>query len=128
MKKAKNISFTFILSIVLLFVIAFCISGTVVCQSKNASRVEAKYYRELEQVYVSEVRTFFEERGYEHCGITMTKVIEESGERAYTVTVHHKKLDRLSFAEKEKILSECAEIEFPVKECSFSHIFLEEDL
>lgn len=58
MKKAKNISFTFILSIVLLFVIAFCISGTVVCQSKNASRVEAKYYRELEQVYVSEVRTF----------------------------------------------------------------------
>lgn len=128
MRTAKNISFTFILSMVLLLVTAFCISGTAVSQSKNASRVEAKYYRELEQTYVAEVRAFLEGKGYDNCGITMTKVIEADGARNYTVTVHHGKLDKLSFAEKEKILSECAEIEFPVKECGFSHIFLEEDL
>lgn len=128
MKTARHISFTMLVSLLLLFVIIFCISGTVVSQSKNGSKVEAKYYRELEQTYVAEVRSFFEERGYEHCGITMTRVIEEDGGRDYTVVVHHKKLERLSEGEKEKILEECGEIEFPVRECSFSHIFLEEDL
>ena len=127
MKTVKNISITMMVSVVLILVIAFCISGTVMSQGKNAGRVEARFYRELEQAYVNEVRLFLEERGYENCGITMTKVIEKDGERNYTVTIHHKKLDNLSDLEQRKLLTECGRIEFPVTECGFSHKLLEKE-
>ncbi len=128
MRILKSLPFTVIFSIVLILVIAFCITGTVNSQSSHISRIEEKYYREMEASYVKEIRALLEAEGYENCGITMTYITDESGTRTYTVTIHHGLIDKLSVEKKQNLLAECGEIAFPDKECGFCHKFLEEDL
>lgn len=124
MRKLRKIPFTIIVSVILVFVIAFCISGTVISQSGQASRIEEKYYREMEAAYVREVRSLLTDRGYENSGITMTHVTDEEGVRTYTVTIHHGKIDKLSEAEKQELLARCSEIAFPDGACGFCYEFL----
>lgn len=128
MRILKSLPFTVIFSIALILVIAFCITGTVNSQSSHTSRIEEKYYREMEASYVKEIRALLEDEGYENCGITMTYIIDESGTRTYTVTIHHGLIDKLSREKKQDLLAECGEIAFPDKECGFCHKFLGEDL
>lgn len=125
MKKVKIISQTVVLSVILVLVTAFCISGTALSQSKNQRIIEERYYRQMERDYVREMRAFLEEKGYRDSGVTMTRVTEEDGARSYTVTIHHSGFGRLSQGEREALLEACAGIAFPVEECAFSHQFLE---
>lgn len=124
MKIVKNISFTVIISVILVLVAAFCISGTVFSQGRNRRIMEEKYYRDMEQTYLKEVRAFLEEEGYKNSGVTMTKVIEADGSRSYTVTIHHERIDRLPESDKQSLLANCSNISFPIEECTFSHILL----
>ncbi|MBO5055118.1 MAG: hypothetical protein J6C64_02025 [Lachnospiraceae bacterium] len=128
MRILKSLTFTIIISAMLILVTAFCISGTVQSQSRYAAEAEEKYYKEMEEIYAGEIRAFLEEAGYRNSGIMMTRIIDEEGERSYTVTIHHDKLDKLSGAEKKELLDACSRIEFPDRECGFCHKFLEEDL
>lgn len=125
MRILKNLPFTIITSIALIFVIAFCITGTVISQSSHGSRIDEKCYKEMEAAYEEDIRSLLTEKGYENSGITMTHVIDENGKRTYTVTIHHGRIDRLSEEEKQELLFECSEIDFPDKTCGFSHKFLE---
>lgn len=127
MRILKSLPFTIMVSALLIFMIALCISGTVISQERNKSRIEEKYYRELEHDYVEEIRSFLAQEGYKNSGVTMTKIIEESGMRNYTVTIHHRKINSLTEKEKAVLEKKCGRIEFPVKGCGFSHKFLEED-
>lgn len=128
MRVLRSLPFTFIISGVCLAVTVFCILGTMMGKNSSASKIEEKQYREMEENYVSEIRELLTEEGYENSGITMTWVKDETGERIYTVTIHHKRIDKLSDSEKETLIEECRAIEFPDKECGFFHKFLEEDL
>ena len=124
MKLLKNISFTVIISVILVLVAAFCICGTVLSQSDSQHLIDEKYYRAIEQTYLQEVRTFLEEEGYRNSGVMMTKVIEADGSRSYTVTINHGRIDRLSIAEQQSLLAGCSSIDFPVEGCAFSHTLL----
>lgn len=128
MRILKKLPFTIIISLLLILATVFCISGTVVSQSRPGSRIEEKYYREMETAYVKEIRALLTEKGYENSGVTMTHIIDESGQRTYTVTIHHGSIDRLSEEEKQELLAECREVSFPDTECGFDHRFLKEDL
>ena len=124
MKSLKRLPYTLIISIFLILIIAFCISGTVLSQSSHESKIEEKYYREMENLYVQEIRDLLTDRGYENSGITMTHVIDENGMRTYTVTIHHGRIDRLSETEREELLAQCSEITFPDDGCGFRYEFL----
>ena len=124
MKSLKRLPYTLIISIFLILIIAFCISGTVLSQSSHESNIEENYYREMENIYVQEIRDLLRDRGYENSGITMTHVIDENGMRTYTVTIHHGRIDRLSETEREELLAQCSEITFPDDGCGFRYEFL----
>lgn len=124
MKLLKNISFTVIISVILVLVAAFCICGTVLSQGRDQYAIEEQYYRTMEQTYLQEVREFLEEEGYRNSGVTMTKVIETDGSRSYTVTIHHERIDRLPESEKQSLLADCATIAFPIEKCTFAHTLL----
>lgn len=128
MRTLKSLTFTMILSILLIFVIAFCISGTVNSQGCHRDPIEEKYYREMENDYIKDIRFLLSSKGYENCGIAMTHVTDEDGMRTYTVTIHHGRIDKLSAEEKQELLSECSLVPFPDVECGFCHKFLEKDL
>ncbi len=128
LRAVKQISMTIIFTVILVLTIALCISATAISQAKNDHRAETEYYRDMEQEYVRELRSFLGENGYHNSGVTMTEVVETDGSRNYTVTIHHQKIKNLSMQEKEALLASCRELEFVGGICSISHKFLETDL
>lgn len=125
MKVLKKLPVTFIVSVFLILVTAFCVSDTVFSQSSHERVLEEKYYREMESIYVREVRDLLTDKGYENSGIAMTYVLDEDGMRTYTVTIHHRRIDRLSDEEKSALLSQCGKIAFPDAACGLCFAILE---
>lgn len=129
MKILKSLPFTIIISAICLLITFFCISEVTTGKNSSAgSKTEEKHYREMEADYISRMKSLLTEEGYENSGITMTWVEDEEGERIYTVTIHHGRIDKLSETEKGILIEECESVEFPDKGCGFFHKFLEEDL
>lgn len=128
MKNMKEFTITTIITVLLVLIIAFCISSTVIGQNKSDARAEEQYYHTAEQKYIQEIRDLLKEKGYSNSGITMNRVIEEDGTREYTVLIHHRRISRLSNEEKNALVRECQSINFSVENCSIFHEFLETDL
>lgn len=128
MKTLKQISVTVLITVFFVLIIAFCICGTVISQSKHAGRAEEQYLHAIEQEYTGAVRKLLAKQGYENSGITMTRVTDTDGSREYTVTIHHRRLSKLSEEKRQELLAEFEGLEFPDKECGLFHKFLEEDL
>lgn len=127
MKTAKQISLKIFFTMILVLTIALFISITAVSRDKNDRRAETEYYRAMEQEYVRQVRGFLQEKGYANSGVTMTEVVDEEGNRAYTVTIHHGKIKTLSEAERQMLLAGCGELQFADADKHISHKFLEAD-
>lgn len=128
MKNMKEFTITTIITVLLVLIIAFCISGTVIGQNKGDARAEEQYYQAAELAYIKEIRNLLEEKGYSNSGVTMNRVIEEDGTREYTVTIHHRRISCLSDEQKNALVTECQSIDFSVENCSIFHEFLETDL
>lgn len=128
MRAIRKITFTTVITIILVLVTAFCISGTVISQSKGKSAVEEAYYRDWEREYVQKIRGLLANQGYDNCGVTMTRVIETDGNRDYTIEIHHRRISGLKWNQKQALLEACKDISFPVGNCNFCHKFLEEEM
>ncbi len=124
MRKLRGLSFNILFSVILIFVIAFCISETVFSQSDHERQMEEKYYDEMEDAYLKELKLFLTEEGYANSGVTMTRVIDESGVRRYTVTIHHKLIDKMTMSERNELTKACGKIAFADEESIFCHKFL----
>ncbi len=61
------------------------------------------YYKAIEKEYVAGVRAKLDERGFDYAGITMTKVVDVDGVFAYTVDIHHKRIDKMDEYEKQQL-------------------------
>ena len=110
MKNKKEFAITAIVTVVLVLITAFSVSGTVIGQNKGDDRAREQYLRMAEQEYVQEIRNLLEEKGYCSSGVTMNRVIEEDGTREYTVTIHHRRIESLSDEQKNALVAECQSI------------------
>lgn len=118
MKNAGRLSGTTAVIIMLVAMIIFCTSGTLLCLDTKLNRTEELGYRILEREYESELRVLLEEKGYSNSGVTMNSIVQEDGVRSYTVTIHHKKIEALDNVEKRALAAECQGIEASVENCS----------
>ena len=59
---------------ILVLVSALAISGTVLCQSRQAGKEQWEYEKALEQEYVEAVREYLEGQGYKNSGVTMDNI------------------------------------------------------
>ena len=98
----KNRAFGF-LSVFLISITVFCTTMTVMGQEKNNGKTEKQEYRELERDYVKDIRGYLNEQGFENSGIALTKVLEADGSRAYTLQVHHRRIEGLPLPQKETL-------------------------
>lgn len=128
MKSRRKFITTAIITVALVLMIVFCISETVIGQGQRDVKAKEQYYRDMEQEYVREIRRLLEDEGYSNSGVTMNRVIEEDGIREYTVTIYHKRIQKLTDEQKIKLLAECRFVDFPVENCNIFHEFLETDL
>lgn len=120
----KRRGFFWIMTLLLIGVIAFSITGTAMSHGNRNLEIREEHYRQLEQEYVQEVRKFLAECGYENSGVMLTHVVTEDGSREYTVTVHHRRLDKLTEDERREIGKNILEIAFEVPGCDFLQEFL----
>lgn len=110
-----------IVTILLLFVIIFCVKGTVMSKENHDRVNQNHYYAAMEEEYVKRAEELLDKEGYTDCGINFTRVTYESGRREYTVLIHHRKIENLSETEKAKLWSLLSQVEFQDEACSFRY-------
>lgn len=113
-----------VLTICLILISAFCVTGTVISQSNPGQAELENYYREKEKELVKETKEYLNEAGYANSGVTLTRVVDGDGNREYTVTVHHGKIDKMDELARESLKEELSVLAFSAENCSFCHEFL----
>ena len=101
-----------VVALVIAVVTFITTSITVTSCKKGAASDNAAYYHQLEQAYVKEARKVMNEQGYFDAGITMTRRMNEAGERIYTVKVHHNRLNNASFEKTNELMELLSNIPF----------------
>lgn len=106
-------------TIVLILCSAFFITKTVCGQVDEDVIASEKYYRVQEQEYVREIRSYLNEQGFENSGVTLTRIVDEQGNREYQITLHHEYLEKMPAEEREDIFEEIKALAFEVNGCIF---------
>ena len=101
-----------VVALVIAVVTFITTSITVTSCKKGAASDNAAYYHQLEQAYVKEARKVMNEQGYFDAGITMTRRMNETGERIYTVKVHHNRLNSASSEKTNELMELLSNIPF----------------
>ena len=121
--RKKNFSFV-IAVIISVLIISFCMTETVMGQSRTEHRREKQYYSALEKEYYADMKALLTRKGYVNSGITIRWVLEETGERNYPVMIHHRRITQLDDVGKEDLLQELMKTEFQDAGCTFCYEFL----
>lgn len=127
MRKTINLRGTaafLVTTIILILISAFFITGTVLSQSNIGQQEMENYYREQEQLLLGQTREQLKDLGYANSGVTLTRVVDEEGNREYTFTIHHGKIDRMSEEERANLAELLACNTSLMENCNFYHEFL----
>ncbi len=92
-----------IITALLVFSIAFCMSGTVLCRERSGYAQENERYAALEADYLARTKGILENAGYRNSGVTITWTREDGGLRSYLVKIHHRKIECLGDDELEEL-------------------------
>lgn len=106
-------------TVFLVLILWLFVSETVMSQTEGNITVDEEAFVELEKDYVVTVRSYLDEKGYRNSGVSLTRVMDESGERSYEMVLHHKNLYKLSDEEQEIMLEEIETMAFHVSGCKF---------
>ncbi len=120
----KRVSSFTIMTLLLLAVTCFSITGTAFGQAKNQDKMQDAYREEMEEDYKKEIQELLEDKCLYYSGITMTKIIYEDGLVTYNMVIHNRSIDRMSYYEKHQLLKELQKIEFPDMNSKVSYEFL----
>ncbi len=113
-----------ILTVMLMGIIFFFVS-MIAKSTTDFSRVELEgYYKPLEDKLVEDARSYLEQAGFRNCGVMLTRVIDDEGEREYKLTVHHAKLNALTEEMREEVAAGFEQLYFQDEHSSFRHSFL----
>jgi len=79
---------------ILVLVLGFGMSALAVStEGKLPGREE---YQQMEAQYTESIRGILLEKGCKNAGITLTYIVDSEGKREYTVTIHHRKLEKMT--------------------------------
>lgn len=121
----KNQKVFILTTILLVFVIAFSITKTVKSQDNSSNREMEQYLETLEEEYMETLKLILVENGYYNSGITMTKIIDELGNREYQVDINNKYIIKLSNENQETLIAKLEKIPFEDSNSVFYHEFLD---
>lgn len=127
MKRVRGTIGFMAVTLCLVLVAAFCVVQTVKSQTNISEEELTEYYRLKEKELVHETREFLENAGFSNSGVTLTRVINSEGEREYTMTIHHGKIDKMDETERENLRGELRAFAFQAENCRFYHTFLIND-
>ncbi len=118
----KNMKFM-VGTLILVVLLAFGIKGTVSSREYGQDKVDREVLRQLEQTYISDVKTLLTNSGYENSGV-MLNYVKDGETMYYTITIHHESISALSDAEKSILKAQILALAFDLPECFFQQEFL----
>ncbi len=96
-------------TVCLILVLVFLLGTTVSGQREEGEIVETALVQE--EVLVAEgMRTVLGEAGFQNSGINITHVVDELGNRLYSVRIHHQDFTRLSSVQQLELRGQLAEV------------------
>lgn len=118
------------MTLALICIIVFCASCTVRGQENLQNLEKECWYKEREAKLLSDTREYLSGQGFYNSGVTLNRVVDEDGSRAYTFTVHHNQIDRMTEQERAglktqlDILTEDFRGMTLEETCTFQFVFL----
>lgn len=111
-------------ALLLVIIAAFLMGGTLEIQAETKRKAESQAYHEMEKDYLRHTREVLKEKGFADSGVNLTKIIDESGKRTYTVKIHNSKINALEEEEKDNLLKSLKNVKFADEESIICHEFL----
>lgn len=96
------------------------ITGSINSQAADTLKAQEEYYEQLEREYIGQVRSFLTQQGYRNSGVTLSRVVDDEGQRSYTILVHHSAMDQLEDEKLAELLGQVENMGFYVPGCSFT--------
>ena len=119
-----------VFTIALVCVIAFLAVGTVKGQ-EDFQRIEKEmWYSAREAELLADTREYLSDAGFLNSGVTLNRTVDEVGARSYTFTIHHRRIDSMDEAGRQKLCGELSALtESFIKvsqgdSCTFAYKFL----
>ena len=94
-------------------------------RSGRLEDITSEYYREAERDYKAQIREVLEQSGCDNAGIGMTKVVNETGGFDYTVSIHHRRIDRMDSVQREALSAMITDRGIPVAGSSVTVRYIE---
>lgn len=86
-----------ITGMILILALGFGMSALAVSTEERVPNAEE--YRNMEAEYIEKIRYILLEKGCKNAGITVTYIVDNEARREYTVTIHHRKLEKMTTEE-----------------------------
>lgn len=72
-------------------------------RSNRVPDITGEYYRQIESEYLSDVRDKLTDSGFSNAGLSLTKQVDDNGAFDYTLSVHHRRIEKMDVAERAKL-------------------------
>ena len=72
-------------------------------RSNRIPDITGEYYRQIENEYLDDVRQILTENGFSNAGLSLTKQVNEDGGLDYTLSVHHRRIDKMDETKRAEL-------------------------
>ena len=72
-------------------------------RSNRIPDITGEYYRQIENEYLADVRQILTENGFSNAGLSLTKQVNEEGGLDYTLSVHHRRIDKMDETKRAEL-------------------------
>ena len=72
-------------------------------RSSRIPDITGEYYKQIESEYLSDVRDRLDDNGFSNAGLSLTKQVNEDGGIDYTLSVHHRRIDRMDDTQRAEL-------------------------
>jgi hypothetical protein len=72
-------------------------------RSNRIPDITGEYYRQIENEYLADVRQILTKNGFSNAGLSLTKQVNEEGGLDYTLSVHHRRIDKMDETKRAKL-------------------------
>ena len=98
-----------LLTVVFVLVLGIGMSAKAAVLREDNNGISAKQYAAMEEAYVKEAGMILLEKGCKNAGITLTYITDAEGNREYTITMHHARLEKMEVRELALLTSRLQE-------------------
>ena len=123
-RKTEGVFFRLILAVCMTAFLSCFAANAQEWSRRRAEREQEAYYLEKEEALKQTVREYLDGQGFTGSGIMLTRIVSTDGEREYTLTVHHGRLDSMDEVKREESSKELIGLCFADEQCSFHSEFL----